>query len=145
MLKINNNNFDNNEKLKFEFNLQYKSYDNKNYNQNYSYIIDNKNDSDLFKDNSIKKGISIYYFTSLLNYLVEIKNKKKIINKNDINLLNTKNNLIEYLINNFTFEPDNKETNDNFNNYLKLIEGGYNEFETPSFNNNNLSAPAAAY
>ena len=145
LLKINNNNFDNNEKLKFEFNLQYKSYDNKNYNQNYSYIIDNVHDSDFFKDNNIKKGISIYYFTSLLNYLVEIKNKKNIISKNDINLLNTKNNLIEYLINNFTFEPDYKETNDNFNNYLKLIEGGYNEFKTPSFNNNNLSAPAAVY
>ena len=55
----------------------------------------------------MKKGISIYYFTSMLNHIIENEKKMNEKNKEDKNdlkvknrkilLLETKKNIIEYL------------------------------------------------
>ena len=148
LLKINQNDLENGENLKFKINFEYKAFNNK-YEQEYSYIIENKNNmaKEIFKDNNIKKGISIYYFTSFLNYLVENENKRNInkIYKEKINeLLNSKQEVIDYLIINFTLEPDNQETNENLANYIKMIDERFCGFRKV-ITNNNLSAPPMAY
>lgn len=149
LLKINNNDSKNNKNINFELNLEYKSF-NKKYEQKYSYIIQNENKEEYFKDNNIKKGISIYYFTSILNYLVENEKKLNINNKfgkkiNDLNLLETNQAVIDYLIRNFTLEPDNQETNENLTNYINLIEKRFTGFKKTINNCSNLSAPPTFY
>lgn len=138
LLKINPDDLNKNENLQFDFILEYKSFDNKVYSQNYSYYIDNKNDINIeyFMNDNIRKGISIYYFANILNYIVETYNKENYMNKDsikdenkkekDLKLIETKQVVREYLNNNFVLDPDIKETKDNLNNYLKLIEERYN-------------------
>ena len=77
LLKINPDDFNKNEDLKFEFSLEYITYENNKCSQNYFYTItkmEEKN-NEYFKDNNIKKGLSIFYFTNILNHIVEIFNK----------------------------------------------------------------------
>ena len=79
----------------------------------------------------MKKGISIYYFTSMLNHIIEIQKKRNEKNKEDNNdlkvknrkilLLETKKNIIEYLNKNFVLEPNFNETIENLNKYKNLI------------------------
>ena len=47
----------------------------------------------------MKKGISIYYFTSLLNHIIEIEKKRNEKNKEDNNDLKVKNRKILLLRN----------------------------------------------
>ena len=154
LLKVNPRDFDGVKNLKFEINLGCKSFNNKKYEQKFTYIIDNINNNEMeyFKDNNIKKGLSIYYFTSFLNYLVENENKKNfntnMMNKkiNDLKLLfDSKQYIIDYLIRNFTLEPDNQETNENLSNYIKMIEGRFYGFKNVEAQNYNLSAPPTSY
>ena len=102
-------------------------------------------------DNNIRKGISLYYFTNIFNHIVETYNKGnynidngaiKDENRknNDLKLLETKQTVREYLNNNFILEPDNNETKNNLNNYLKLIEERYNGFKEIIFKFYNLNA-----
>ena len=75
----------------------------------------------------------MYYFSNIFNQIVETYNKGNYniayggINKDenkknsDLKLLETKQTVREYLNNNFILEPDNNETKNNLNNYLKLI------------------------
>ena len=79
----------------------------------------------------MKKGISIYYFTSMLNHIIENEKKMNEKNKEDKNdlkiknrkilLLETKKNIIEYLKKNFVLEPNFNETIENLNKYKILI------------------------
>ena len=79
----------------------------------------------------MKKDISIYYFTSMLNHIIEIEKKRNEKNKEDNNdlkvknrkilLLETKKNIIEYLNKNFVLEPNFNETIENLNKYKILI------------------------
>ena len=63
--------------------------------QNYSYIINkNEKNDEYFKDNNMKKGISIYYFTSMLNHIIELEKKRNAKNKEDNNDLKVKNRKI---------------------------------------------------
>ena len=138
LLKINPSDLNKDEDLKFNLILEYKTNDNEKSSQNYSYIINKNENKEYFKDNNMKKGISIFYFTSLLNHIVEIGKKKDNKNKEDKNdlkvknkelkLLETKNNLKEYLNKNFVLDPNNKETIENLNKYKILIEGKINNF-----------------
>ena len=92
-----------------------------------------------FKDNNIRKGLSIYYFVNILNHIVETFNKgnynnykiKRDENKNkiDLKLLETKQAVREYLNNNFILAPNNEEIKKNLKNYLKLIEERFNGFK----------------
>ena len=157
LLKINPDDLYKNEELKFDFILEYKSFDNKTCSQNYSYSIGNKNDIDIeyFCDNSIRKGISIYYFSNILNHIVETFNKGnyndqygiKDENKKqkDLKLLETKQVVSEYLRNNFILEPDNQDTKQNLNNYLKLMEERYDGFKKIVFQFYNLNAAPMPY
>ena len=157
LLKINPDDLYKNEELKFDFILEYKSFDNKTCSQNYSYSIGNKNDIDIeyFCDNNIRKGISIYYFSNILNHIVETFNKGNYNDKNgikdenkkqkDLKLLETKQVVSEYLRNNFILEPDNQDTKQNLNNYLKLMEERYDRFKKIVFQFYNLNAAPMPY
>ena len=86
----------------------------------------------------MKKGISIYYFASVLNHIVETQNKRS-YNKegkndenqksHDLSLLETKQIVSDFLSKNFIIEPDNIETKDNMNNYKKMMEERYTYFK----------------
>ena len=158
LLKINPDDLNKNEDLKFDFCLEYTTYENNKCCQNYSYTIANKKDDrkiQYFKDNNIRKGLSIYYFANILNHIVEIFNKgnyndnkakryeKK--KKEDLKLLETIQVIREYLNNNFILEPNNKETKNNLQNYLKLTEDRYKGFKKVVFQFYNLSAAPINY
>ena len=84
----------------------------------------------------MKKGISIYYFTSMLNHIIELEKKRNEKNKEDNNdlkvknrkilLLETKKNIIEYLKKNFVLEPNFNETIENLNKYKILNNNNFN-------------------
>jgi len=158
LLKINPDDLNKNEDLKFDFCLEYTTYENNKCCQNYSYTIANKKDDrkiEYFKDNNIRKGLSIYYFANILNHIVEIFNKgnyndnkakryeKK--KKEDLKLLETIQVIREYLNNNFILEPNNKETKNNLQNYLKLTEDRYKGFKKVVFQFYNLAAAPINY
>jgi len=156
LLKINTEYLNKNEDIKFDFNLEYQSFDGKKSSQNYSYNIAHKNrELEYFNDNNIRKGISIYYFTNVLNYTVEtspkddynkpnkIKDENK--KKEDLKLLETKQVVREYLNNNFILEPNIQSTQNNLKNYLKLIEDKYTEYKNVVFSFYNLVAAPLAY
>ena len=157
LLKINPDDLNKNEDLIFDLNLEYKSFDNKKYSQNYSYSIGNQNDIDIeyFMDNNIRKGISIYYFVNILNHIVETYNKGDYNNtyglkdenkkQKDLKLLETKQVVSEYLKRNFILEPENQETKQNLTNYLKLIEERYDGFKKVIFQFYNLLAAPLPY
>ena len=155
LLKINYNDLNKNEKLNFNFSLEYTSVDGKKSCQNYSYVIENKNDDNYFKDNNIKKGLSIYYFCIVLNYIVEKEdkgeyeylNRKKdeLKKQKDLALFETRQAVRDYLQKNFVIEPDNNEMNENLKNYLKLIEQRYSEHKNVIYRFYNLAAAPLAY
>ena len=158
LLKINPDELNKNEDLKFDFCLEYTIYQNNKCSQNYSYTIANKKDDrkiEYFKDNNIRKGLSIYYFTNILNHIVETFNKGNYNNNNakrnkmeeqkDLKLLETKQAIGEYLNKNFILEPNNQETKNNLKNYLQLIEERYKGFKKVVFQFYNLAAAPVGY
>ena len=150
LLKVNPDDLNKNEDLKFDFIFEYTSFDGNKSCQNYSYTIENKKEekNNFFKDNNIRKGISIYYFCNILNHIVEIENKgnyeyldkekDETQKQRDIKLLETRQAVTDYLKDNFILDPKNQETTDNFSNYLKLIEGRYTSFKDVIYNFYNL-------
>ena len=148
LIKIEPNDLNKNEDLKFSFNLEYITYDGNKCSQNYSYVIENKKEKEevnnYFKDNNIKKGISIYYFCSILNYIVEIENKRnyeKINNKKEeskkqkeIKVLETRQAVSDYLNTNFVLEPNIPETKKILDNYMKIIDDRYTGFKEAVYN-----------
>lgn len=155
LLKLNYNDLNKNENLKFNFSLEYTSLEGKKYCQNYSYVIENKSEENYFKDNNIKKGISIYYFCIILNYIVEIEDKgeyeyldrkkDELKKQKDLKLLETKQAVCDYLQNNFILEPNNNETNENLTNYLKLIDKRYLEHKNIIYKFYNLDSAPIPY
>ena len=155
LLKINPDDLNKLEDLKFYFTLEYTSFENKKYSQNYSYTIKTNLENEYFKDNNIRKGTSIYYFTTILNYIIEsynngnyndnsaIKNEYK--KQKDLKLLETKQVVQDYLNRNFIFEPNNQETKDNLRNYLNLINDRYTKFRNVIFQFYNLYAAPISY
>ena len=159
LLKINPDDLNRNEDLKFEFCLEYNTFNNNKCSQNYSYNISNRKEdrqNELFMDNNIRKGISIYYFVNILNHIVETYNKGNYNNnaqgnkdqskkEKDLKLLETKQAVRDFLNSNFILEPDNEKTKENLKNYLKLIEERYNGFKEVVFRFYNLFAAPIAY
>ena len=136
LLKLNYSDLNKDEDLKFNLILEYKTIDNEKSTQNYSYIINkNEKNDEYFKDNNMKKGISIYYFTSMLNHIIEIEKKRNEKNKEDNNdfkvknrkilLLETKKNIIEYLNKNFVLDANYNESIENLNKYKILIDNNF--------------------
>jgi len=158
LLKINPDDLNKNEDLKFDFCLEYTTYEFNKCCQNYSYTIANKKDDrkiEYFKDNNIRKGLSIYYFVNILNHIVETFNKGNYNNnkaqryekkkKEDLKLLETIQVIREYMNNNFILEPNNKETKNILQNYLKLTEDRYKGFKKVVFQFYNLAAAPINY
>ena len=158
LLKINPDDLNKNEDLNFYFSLEYTTLENNKCSQNYTYTIANKKEDrkmEFFKDNNIRKGISIYYFTNVLNHIVETFNKGNYNNykakrerkkkENDLKLLETKQVVREYLNKNFVLEPNNRETKKILENYLKLIEERYKGFKQVVFKFYNLAAAPINY
>ena len=156
LLKVNPNDLAIQQDLKFEFTLEYKLLDNNKVTQNYSYNFNFGNGFEYFSDNNMQKGISIYYFASVLNHIVETENKRNSNNSGnndenqksrDLSLLETKQIISDFLSKNFILEPDNSETKDNLSNYKKMMEERYTNFKRiiygfyPSLNiiNNNFN------
>ena len=157
-MKINPDDFNKNEDIKFDFCLEYTTYENKKCSQSYSYTISNKKDkaeTEYFKDNNIRKGLSIYYFANILNHIVETFNKGNYNNskakryekkkKEDLKLLETKKTIGEYLNKNFILDPNNNKAKNNLENYLKLIEERYKGFKEVVFQFYNLDAAPVNY
>ena len=105
-----------NEKIDFEFNLEYESIDGKKSSQNYEYEIPvDKLDINYFSNSNIQKGISIFYFTEVLNSFVE-KAKKLRENENEeekkkeIEFIENAQSVKDYLQKNFIFNKNDEES-----------------------------------
>ena len=131
-----------NENLNFDITLEYESINNIKSTQNYFYEIpNNEQENQFFKNINIRKGIAIYYFSSILNYIVEKLNKNyyiengDVIEKNndqkekDVKLIESKDVIKEYLEKYFIKDCDNEITKKNYENYLKLLEERYNNYK----------------
>jgi len=141
LLKINSDDLNKNEDLKYDFTFEYISFDGNKSCQNYSYIIENREENKenyFFKDINIRKGISIYYFCIILNRMCEIEKETQMLSQNEervklkekyIKLMETRQTVSDYLKNNFILEPNNQETNNNLDNYYKIIDGRYSGFK----------------
>ena len=160
LLKISPDDINKNEDIKFDLCLEYVSDDN-NFKscQTYSYTIKNeeKNINEFYKDNNIKKAISIYYFVNALNWLV-LSEKEKKKNKNekpqtpnritkeeDMKMLETRQVIQNNLENNFGNEPDIEENRKLLNNYLNLLNKRYQGFRTLVTKVYNLQAAPLAF
>jgi hypothetical protein len=160
LLKISPDDINKNEDIKFDLCLEYVSDDN-NFKscQTYSYIIKNeeKNINEFYKDNNIKKAISIYYFVNALNWLVlsekEKKNNKnekpqtpnRITKEEDMKMLETRQVIQNNLENNFGNEPDIEENRKLLNNYLNLLNKRYQGFRAVVITFYNLQAAPPAF
>ena len=121
LLKIETNSNDN---LKFEFNLEYETVDGKKSSQNYEYEIpSDKLNVNYFSNRNIQKGISIYYFTEVLNAFVEKYNKLNNYNsynsnlknkeeekKKEIEFIENAQSVRDYLKQNYVFNKNDKES-----------------------------------
>jgi hypothetical protein len=65
--------------------------------------------------------------------------------KKDLKLLETRQAVCDYLLNNFVIEPNNDETNKNINNYLNLIDKRYLHYKDVIYKFYNLVAAPVAY
>ena len=156
LLKISPDDLAKNEDIKFDFSLEYIS-DDDNFKslQNYTYTIkrDEKNQTEFYKDNNIKKGIAIYYFVNALNYLVQSEKEKKKNNNQgskaqnkarDMKMLETKQTIKNLLENNFG-EIDTDENKKILNNYLRLLNKRYEGFKVMVIKFYNLEAAPLAF
>ena len=160
LLKISPDDINKNEDIKFDLCLEYVSDDN-NFKscQTYSYTIKNeeKNINEFYKDNNIKRAISIYYFVNALNWLV-LSEKEKKKNKNekpqtpnritkeeDMKMLETRQVIQNNLENNFGNEPDIEENRKLLNNYLNLLNKRYQGFRAVVITFYNLQAAPPAF
>ena len=136
LLKIITNNT--NDKLNFNFNLEYETDDGKKSSQNYEYeILPDQFNINYFGNNNIQKGISIYYFSEVLNAFVE---KSKIYTENNDNKTNEEakrkgmefienaQSVRDYLKKNYVFNSNDKESKKLLDKYLKLITNRYESF-----------------
>ena len=143
LLKINPTSLEKNKKINFDFTLEYTTFDGQKCSQNYTYEISNQNNEDeYFYNNNIQKALSIYYFSTILNYIVETYNKMDNFNEENkyaIELLETKQVVIDYLKKHFIIFPNDSDTRKHLDNYLKLIETKYSSYRSYNKPNNNRS------
>ena len=136
------------DKLIFEFNLEYETFKGEKSSQNYEYGIPaEKLNINYFSNNNIQKGISIYYFTEVLNAFVKKYNKYKkkfdydlpyIPNikggeeedekKKEIEFIENAQSVRDYLKNNFVYNEKDMESKKNLDKYLKLITERYKTY-----------------
>ena len=148
LLKLDHNDIKKNEDLKFNFVLEYESFDGNKTIQNYEYILtanNNRFNIEYFMDNNIRRGISIYFFSNILDYIIELEKTKLKNNKErDLNLIQSQNVVSKFLEDNFIIEPNIKLIRDNLNKYRHLIDEEYKKFGRVVYILYNLaSAPLA--
>ena len=125
-----------NEKMSFELNLSYETYDGKKSSQNYEYEIPAEQlEVNYFRNKTIQKAISIYYFTEVLNAFVE---KDKTLNNNNYNqeefkrkemeFIENAQSVRDYLRNNYAYNPNDEESKKHLDRYLSLITERYNTY-----------------
>jgi len=128
-----------NEKISFELNLSYETIDGKKSSQNYEYeILPEQLEVNYFRNKTIQKAISIYYFTEVLNAFVEkdkaIRNddgNKEEYKKKEMEFIENAQSVRDYLKKNYVYNPNDAESKKHLENYLKLITERYN-----TYNNN---------
>ena len=135
------------DKLNFEFNLEYETFKGEKSSQNYVYEIPKEQlNINYFSNNNIQKGISIYYFTEVLNTFVKKYNKYQykfdhdifyVPNKNEeeedekkkeIEFIENAQSVRDYLKNNFVYNEKDLESKKNLDKYLKLINERYTTY-----------------
>lgn len=126
-----------NEKINFEFNLEYEAIDGKKSCQNYEYEIPaDKLDINYFSNNNIQKGISIYYFTEVLNVFVEkdkeLKDTKGKENeekkKKEIEFIENAQSVRDYLEKNFVLNKNDDEGKKHLERYKELLNKRYKQY-----------------
>ena len=134
------------EKINFEFNLEYETIDGKKSSQNYEYNIETGQfNLNYFSSNNIQKAISIYYFTEVLNVFVKkvksfefdneygenvIKSKKENneLKKNEVEFIENAQSVRDYLKKNFVYNVNDSESKKNLDKYLELITERYKAY-----------------
>ena len=126
----------NNEKMSFELNLSYETFDGKKSSQNYEYEIPTEQlEVNYFRNKTIQKAISIYYFTEVLNAFVE--KDKEIKNNNDnieeykrkeMEFIENAQSVKDYLEKNYVYNPNDQKSKKNLNTYLRLLTERYNNY-----------------
>ena len=108
----------------FNINLEYENINGEKYNNNYFYEIkENEQNKVFYKNENIQKGIYIYYYTFVLNTITNRINN----NKNNEELLNKKEKIMNFFQENFVMKPDISKTRKNLITYIKLLEDRYTE------------------
>mgnify|MGYP002625065413 CR=1 FL=1 len=133
LLKIEANT---NEKICFELNLSYETFNGKKSSQNYEYEIPAEQlEVNYFRNKTIQKAISIYYFTEVLNAFVE-KDKKlegdkgnqDELKKKEMEFIENAQSVRDYLKKNYVYNPNDKESKEHLEKYLSLITERYNTY-----------------
>ena len=123
-----------NEKIDFEFNLEYETIDGKKSSQNYEYNIPaNKLDINYFSNRNIQKGISIFYFTEVLNIFVEKTkkledfkgNKNEEEKKKEMEFIENAQTVRDYLEKNFVFNKNDDNSKKHLEKYKELLTQRY--------------------
>ena len=126
-----------NEKIDFEFNLEYETIDGKKSSQNYEYSIpSDKLDINYFSNINIQKGISIFYFTEVLNVFVEKAkklndnggNEKEEEKKKEIEFIENAQSVRDYLEKNFIFNKNDEESKKHLKKYKELLTERYKKY-----------------
>ena len=126
-----------NEKMDFEINLEYETFDGKKSSQNYQYQIPPEQlNVNYFRNNNIQKGISIYYFTEVLNALVEKekylfpneKERSEEERKKEIEFIENAQSARDYLKKNYVYNENDEESKKHLKRYLELITDRYKAY-----------------
>ena len=134
MLKIETTS---NEKMNFDINLEYETFDGKKSSQNYEYQIPPEQlNVNYFRNNNIQKGISIYYFTEVLNAFVEkekylipnTKERNEEERKKEIEFIENAQSIRDYLKKNYVYNENDEESKKHLKRYLELITERYKTY-----------------
>lgn len=126
-----------NEKMSFEVNFEYEAVDGKKSLQNYEYEITQEQlNLDYFSNKNIQKGISIFYFTEVLNVFVEKFNQldeygndgDEIKKRKEIEFIENAQSVRDYLEKNFVFSKNDYVSKKNLDRYIELITKRYKTY-----------------
>jgi hypothetical protein len=125
------------EKMNFEINLEYETLEGKKSSQNYEYEIPAEQlNENYFRSNNIQKGISIYYFTEVLNAFVEKGKKLNAYDetndeeekRKEIEFIENAQSVRDYLQKNYVYNKNDEESKKHLKRYLELITERYKTY-----------------
>lgn len=136
------------EKMNFEINLEYETLEGKKSSQNYEYEIPAEQlKENYFRNNNIQKGISIYYFTEVLNAFVEKAKKLNTYDKTkdeeekrkEIEFIENAQSVRDYLQKNYVYNKNDEESKNHLKRYLELITERYKTYNIRFCRHYNIS------